>query len=171
MAHLWVPLVAGGHGVLSLEKPVSELPALPHPFKRGTSSPATLVRLESGDSWALVVARGDQVRVNGITVASGLAVLADRDEIRVAGSPPFWFSTETIAHVCDAPYLDGRVLHCPRCHDAIEAGSPAVSCPSCRVWHHQSTARPCFTYQDAPCAACGESFELDGGFRWDPEDL
>src|SRR3990172_5473297 len=171
MAHLFVPLVAGGHGVLSLEEPVSELPLLAPLSARGTSSPATLFRLESGDSWALVVTRGAFVRVNGVTVPAGLAVLSDQDEIWIAGSPPLWSSTETIARIGDAPSLDRRVLRCPRCHDPISAGSPAVSCPNCRVWHHQIPARPCFTYQDAPCAACGESFELDGDFRFSPEEL
>ena len=157
--------------MLSLEKPVCELPVRPKKPARAGSSTATLIRLDAGDSWALVVALGAPVRVNGVLLPAGLALLADRDEIRVPGSPPLWFSTETIARVGEAPALDGRALRCPRCHLPIDAGSPAVLCPGCRVWHHQSTDRPCFTYKDAPCAACGEGFELNGGFRWLPEEL
>jgi len=173
MSHLWAPLDSRGrHGVLRLEEPEY---ALPLRAPRATDGPrtATLVRLasDSGEAWVMIAVPGSAVRVNGIVAPAGLVVLDDRDELRVAGSPPLWFSTESIARVEAAPVRSGRALRCPRCSDLIEAGTPAVRCPNCGVWHHQNPSRPCFTYENAPCAACRVSSELDGGFRWSPEEL
>lgn len=170
MSHLWIPLETGGHGVLVLEQAEYELPVRPQLPATDAPAPATLVRLAASDGWA-VVARSEHVRVNGIALPAGLAVLADRDEIQLPGVGPVWFSTEIVARVVEAPALDGRTPRCPRCREPIEAGSPAVLCAGCRVWYHQTPARPCYTYQDAPCSACGELCELDGDFRWSPEEL
>ena len=171
MAHLWIALETGGHGVLSLENTEHELPFGRWPCAPMAGSAATLVRVDARETWALIVNGEKRVRINGAAISAGLAVLADRDEIIVPGAPPLWFSTETVARIDEAPSLDGRALVCPRCRLSIAAGSPAVSCPNCRVRQHQTEELPCFTFDAAPCPACGERFELDGDFRWSPEDL
>ena len=170
MAHLWIATGNGGHAVLALEQAEHALPAGPWPFTADAPAAATLIRVDARDTWALV-ARDERVRVNGVAIPAGLAIVADKDEILVPGVPPMWFSTETIARISKAPALDGRALSCPRCRRTIEVGTPAVACPSCRVWHHQTPELPCFTYDAAPCGACGERFDLDGAFRWCPDEL
>ncbi|MBI2297366.1 MAG: hypothetical protein HYU66_00190, partial [Armatimonadetes bacterium] len=131
-----------------------------------------LHRLQSGE-WALVAGHGARVWLNGVPVSLGLQVLEDRDEVRLeTGGPAAWFayfSTEQPATV--RPYQPtGRAARCPRCKQAIGDGHPAVQCPKCGVWHHQTEARPCWNY--APkCATCDQATPLDGGFRWTPEEL
>lgn len=124
-----------------------------------------------GTRWALVAAPGARVSVNGMPTNLGLAVLADRDEIRIPGYPPFFFSSEVLAHVEPFPEADSHGL-CPRCKKPIAAGCLAVRCPSCGLWYHQSDAErlPCWTYA-THCAACSHPTALDGGFRWTPEGL
>lgn len=130
--------------------------ALLLPARRGTPPP-----------WVLL-ADGPVVMVNGERVVTGIRVLSDRDEIRVADNPPLWFSTETLPAVEPFPGAD-RAAYCPRCKLTIQPGAPAVRCPSCGVYHHQFEDRPCYTYAPS-CAACGAPAELGGGYRWIPEE-
>lgn len=174
MAHLWIQTCGGEHGVLTLELDQYELPAAVHRVldrDGGAARAAMLLRVDRSSSWTLVVDRNSAVEVNGAPVTAGLRVLEDRDEIRLAGGAPIWFSTESLARVEPAPAFAGRKRRCPRCSDPIEAGSPAVCCPRCGVFSHEQQDRACFTYQKAPCAACGEFSELDGSFHWTPEGL
>jgi hypothetical protein len=122
---------------------------------------------EATDVWTLVSASA-ALRLNGAPVPLGLAVLEDRDEIRLPGVTA-WFSTETLAQVEPFPESVARGV-CPRCKQTIATGSPAVRCPSCGLWHHESEEFPCWTYADT-CAGCGHATALDAGFRWTPEDL
>jgi hypothetical protein len=135
--------------------------------------PVGIRRLTDSSSaqWALVAAPGARVSVNGMPAHLGLAVLADRDEIRIPGDPPFFFSTEVLAHVEPFPEADAHGL-CPRCKKSISTGCPAVRCPNCGLWYHQSDADclPCWTYA-THCAACSHATALDNGFRWSPEGL
>lgn len=175
MAHLWTHDAAGawastpiaaaavlrGDGTIT---PADADP--PSPF---TAASGIQVRRVVGqpDTWALLTA-SRAFRLNGVPVSLGLAVLEDRDEIRLPGVH-VWFSTETQAHVEPFPQSATRGF-CPRCKQAIEAGSPAVRCPSCGLWHHASDDLPCWTYAPT-CAACAQDTDLDAGFRWTPEDL
>jgi hypothetical protein len=121
------------------------------------------------DEWALMSSAQSSTRVNGIRVTTGLTILADRDEIRPAGGPTWFFSTETQARVEPFPGSGERGF-CPRCKLPIAAGAPAVRCPGCGLWYHQSDEFPCWTY--APqCTACPQPTEFGAGFRWTPEDL
>jgi len=132
--------------------------ALLLPGRRGTPPP-----------WVLLVSGDCPVTVNGAPVLTGIRVLADRDEIRIAGADPVFFSTETLPVV--EPFPGGpRTVYCPRCKLPIQPGTPAVRCPGCGVFHHQLDERPCYTYAPA-CAACGAPAELSGGYRWVPEGL
>lgn len=121
------------------------------------------------DAWALVSNAHLETRVNGMRVMAGLTILADHDEIRTLGGPAWFFSTETQAHVEPFPGSEARGF-CPRCKLTIAEGTPAVHCPACGLWYHQSEEYPCWTY--APqCAACPQPTELGAGFRWTPEEL
>ena len=122
----------------------------------------------SPNSWTLLTDHDQRVRVNGMPAPLGLAVLADRDEVRLPGFVA-WFSTETLAHVEPFPDTDSRGF-CPRCKQAITTAAPAVRCPGCRLWHHASEDLPCWTYAPT-CAGCAQETALDAGFRWTPEDL
>lgn len=119
------------------------------------------------DTWAILTTE-PRLRVNGLPVPLGLAVLEDRDEIRVPGMTA-WFSTEARARV--EPFPDATTRGCcPRCKQGIDPATPAVRCPLCGLWHHASDELPCWTYA-ATCATCSQDTALDAGFRWTPEDL
>jgi hypothetical protein len=108
------------------------------------------------------------VDIGGRPLTTGVAVLADRDEIRVEGVGRMFFSTEVLASVEPFPGSE-RTLFCPRCTLELVTGEPAVRCPQCRVWHHQRMDRECWTHTEA-CAMCSRPTALDQGFRWIPEE-
>jgi hypothetical protein len=159
IAHLWIPnssrdATSGAWVPLPLDGDALALHA-----------ETTLHRSGAG-TW--VVVGSPAVRVNGAPLDAGIRVLRDRDELRIGGRRTF-FSTETLAAV--VPFPDGeRPVPCARCTLAVASGSPAVRCPQCRLWHHQSEARPCWAYAER-CTACDQPTALDAGFRWTPEPL
>jgi len=114
------------------------------------------------EAWILVGPAS--VRVNGHPLDTGIRVLRDRDEVRVGASRAF-FSTETLPTI--VPFPGERPALCPRCKLDILAGSPAVRCPRCRIWHHESEEYPCWLY-NASCANCDQPTALDADFRWSP---
>lgn len=130
-----------------------------------------LVRRVGGraDEWALVSPAHKDTRVNGVRVMTGLTILTDRDEIRPAGGPTWFFSTETQARVEPFPGSEARGF-CPRCKLRIAEGTPAVHCPGCGLWYHQCDEFPCWTYA-SQCSACPQPTELGAGCRWTPEGL
>lgn len=146
---------------------------MPHLWTRDdagawTPLPADAAPLDirpAGDAWVLFGAAA--VRVNGVPLVAGIAVLTDRDEI-VAGGRRVFFSAEADATV--APFAGPAPLRCPRCTRDVEPGTPAVVCPGCRIVHHQSAERPCYTYSRR-CAACDHGTTLDAGPSWCPEAL
>lgn len=104
----------------------------------------------SGRSWALV---GRGLRVNGWAVAAGIVVLADADEISVAGER-FVFSTWGSAEPFVWP-AGSREVCCPRCQEPLGGGDRVVRCPNglCELVHHDGPDRPCWT--KGGCAVCG----------------
>jgi Zn finger protein HypA/HybF involved in hydrogenase expression len=119
--------------------------------------------------WTLLGGQEAALRVNGQPLALGIRALRDRDEISVAGQRCF-FSTEELALVVPFPGM-AQTVFCPRCKQKMEVGDPAVSCPHCRAWHHQSEKFPCWTYEPT-CALCHvQSTALDAGYAWTPEML
>lgn len=130
-----------------------------------------LVRIEDGVDplWVLLTPPGTPVSLNGLRLLTGFRILRDRDEIRLGGGSPLYFSTETLAKVLPLPD-GGRDTSCPRCKQVIEAGKPAVRCPGCGVWHHASEEYPCWTYAPT-CALCPRPTGEDTGFQWTPEGL
>lgn len=123
----------------------------------------------SADRWILLCSDAVEVRVNGAPLALGVHLLKDRDAIRLGDGRLFFFSTEELATVRAFPGLE-RAVFCPRCKLVIEQGSPAVRCPQCRTWHHQSDDLPCWRYADH-CALCDQQTAEDNGYRWTPDDL
>jgi hypothetical protein len=87
----------------------------------------------------------------------------------VEGAGTCFFSTESLAEI--APLANEEApASCARCRQAIEAGSLAVSCPSCKLHYHQSGELPCWTYAER-CAQCDQPTDLECGLRWSPEVL
>jgi hypothetical protein len=176
MAHLWLHggddwrvLELAGHVYDLTVSPPRQL-ALEIPEARLAPTAALLLRAGGAqdEAWLLVAGREARVAVAGDPVLGGARRLADRDSIRFAGAEELFFSTERLAVVEPHP-VGERALYCPRCKQAIAAGTAAVRCPSCRVWHHQNEELPCWTYAST-CALCPQPSALDAGFRWTPED-
>jgi hypothetical protein len=129
-------------------------------------SAAALVRhAVEPEGWVLIGPRA--VRVNGASLDAGIRVLRDRDEI-VAGAGRIFFSSESLAAIVAFP-AGAPPTFCARCKLAIAPGSPAVRCPQCVLWHHQSDELPCWTYAER-CTMCDQPTALDAGFRWTPEE-
>jgi hypothetical protein len=177
MAHLWmwqeslewvnVPLEAEAYDMES--RP-------PRPIGAGTVTQqgARRVALVSvaprgpAGSWVLVGRPGALIMVNGLPLLGGIRALRDRDEVRGPGPEHWFFSSELLARVEAFPG-PGQVP-CPRCRQPIEPQTPAVRCPDCRLWHHQTEALPCWTYGET-CAQCHQATALDAGYRWTPAEV
>lgn len=167
MAHLWLRDAAGEWAVLPLAGAVD----LGHRPPRAEAGEAAVVLrpLAGGSGWALVArsGAGARVRVNGEPLLGDLRVLADRDQLRL-GDEALYFSTENPARVEPLAQAE-RPLACPRCRQTIAPATPAVRCPACGVWHHQSEELPCWTYAPT-CALCPRSTDLQAGLQWSPEE-
>jgi hypothetical protein len=173
MAHLWIEDFPGEWAVLPLSAPRVQL--APRLALAPASAPtdvgaALLVRADTArDEWHVLAPHDEPVWINGLPLISGVRVLTDRDEIRLASGDAFFFSTETLARVTAMPALES-VKSCPRCRAAIDPGTPAVCCPTCSLWHHQSEELPCWLYSEV-CASCSQATALTAGFQWTPMDL
>ncbi|MGH7467143.1 MAG: hypothetical protein ACRENP_04070 [Longimicrobiales bacterium] len=178
MAHLWLEESAEQWAVIPLESQRVSLARVhavasrvrgPRPQQR--SSDAYLVRTSARDRdvWHLLAAPEAAISVNGLPVLGGLRVLEDRDEIHVAGEDALFYSTEELARIVTMPETE-QPMTCPRCRQRVEPGTPAVCCPCCKIWYHQTEALPCWLY--APfCAFCPQPTPFDTGFRWTPLEL
>jgi len=125
-----------------------------------------LVREAASGAWVLCCAPGLGVRVNGHPVRIGLRVLADRDEIRVPGEASTYFAAETLPRV--EQYTSADAVRCARCREPLARGEPAVRCPGCGTWHHETGDLPCWTYAET-CAACPGPTAFQRVLRWAPE--
>jgi len=125
---------------------------------------------EAPERWLLLAPPRAGVWTNGHRVSTGLRQLRDRDEIRLRGAQPVFFSTEELPRVTPFPGSE-RASHCPRCREAIVPGSPAVRCPSCHTYHHEAPpARGCWSYAPT-CSLCEQGTALNGDYQWRPEEL
>jgi len=129
---------------------------------------ARLVRATTPDGERWVVLGAPSVRVNGVALGAGIAVLRDRDELFAAGVRMF-FSTETLAVIAPFPAGVEDVL-CARCRTSMVADTPAVRCPDCGAWHHQTDGLPCWIYTER-CARCPRTTAFDADYAWTPEGL
>jgi hypothetical protein len=179
MAQLWMQDQSSGaewvvmplsEGAFALA-PGDALPVRPR--RAGTDCVGAALLLCSrgpeGEAWLVMGATQAGVRLNGAPLRTGVRVLQDRDELDVDGLGRVFFSEERLVRV--EPFPGGeRPVFCPRCKQAISAGSASVQCPQCRVWHHQCDDLPCWTYAER-CALCDQPTALDAGYRWTPEEL
>jgi hypothetical protein len=125
--------------------------------------------IDSQENWAVVAGFESGIAINGIPLSLGIHVFRDRDEIRWSREGIGFFSSEEPASVLDFPERDRKVL-CPRCKQEIVPETPAVRCPKCKIWYHQSEKFPCYTYAEY-CATCPRPASLDGGYEWMPEEM
>ena len=129
-------------------------------------------RSAGGSVWILKAGVRTDARVNAVSVAGWLWVLGDRDEIQCKGqrvlfaarSPP----RVTTYLAADPLVAAAHQPACPRCHQAIELGSPAVQCPGCERWFHQSGARDCWSGSPS-CASCPQPTDLNAPYGWTPQ--
>ena len=111
-----------------------------------------------------------RTRLNGVPAASsGIRRLHDMDALDVGLGAPIYISTAQRPVVESFPGADAPVF-CPRCQQPIPEGEPAVRCPGCRSWFHQSEAQPCWDYADT-CLLCPQPTSLDEDLRWTPHEL
>ena len=78
------------------------------------------------EGWLLFTPAAQPVLVNGEPVFLGLRALRDRDELRLPGAAPMYFSTEH--RVAIEPFTGLAEGRCPRCTKVIELLTPAVRC-------------------------------------------
>ncbi len=165
MAHLWIR--EASEGAVGQPAP-DEWSLMPLDADAVAIHSAALLRRPTSEPEIWILVGPPVVRVNGNPLDAGIRVLRDRDELRTGGTRTF-FSTESLPVM--VPFTGGeRSTFCPRCKLEVAAGSPAVACPQCRVWHHQSDELPCWTYAER-CTMCDQPTALGAGFRWTPEDL
>jgi hypothetical protein len=177
MSVIWSKITTGGWGAQRLDGALYDLTS--DSVRRADEAPAAgegaarLMRASAAGSpvWALIAPADSGVRVNGSAVAAGLAVLSDRDEIRMGGGARY-FSTESLAEV--APFHgSGRTVYCGRCRQPVLPNTPSVICPGCQIVYHQyqndSESLLCWTYSEK-CNFCTTQTALDAGFKWAPED-
>ena len=128
--------------------------------------------MNSGSSdeecWVILAGRESDIKINGLPLFAGLSILHDRDEIRWSPDGFAFFSSEELAAVVDWPHSDRKIV-CPRCKQEIVPETPAVRCPRCGIWHHQSEELPCYTYAEN-CATCARKTGLDALYDWTPEE-
>jgi hypothetical protein len=170
MAHLWGEDADGWYVRMLEAAPLALTAESNRPAREAPpAKPVQLIRADVGGTrhWALVTPRDSGIRVNGCAVPAGLCVLADRDEICTGGGRRYFFSTESPAKVEPFPAPEKPVF-CGRCRQKIETETPAVRCPNCGIWYHQSAGLPCWTYAET-CGFCDHPTALDQGFTWTPE--
>jgi hypothetical protein len=188
MAHFWIPSDSGEWAAARLEQgPMvlhSDGPGMRPRLRsqeaartdNGMPADAVVVRRyrAESDTWVVVAPSTAAVRVNGWPLHLGLRVLRDRDEVCLGDTEPCFFSTERLARV-EAMGEPASPVVCPRCQQPIAGGSPAVCCPGCGVFHHQSEELPCwYGYKDEPfasCAVCDRTAAPGATFQWTPDGL
>ncbi len=166
MAHIWKRQRDGEW--------VAAPPAAPPPSAHppdDTPDPIRILRAKSSASdqpeWVCLAGRG--VTINGERLVTGARVLADRDEIVMPEGERVYFSTESKAEIQPLPHGLGEVF-CARCKKTIDPGSPAVACPQCGSWHHQTEELGCWNYIEK-CSLCPQATALDADFQFNPGDL
>lgn len=177
MAHLWFQNEKGGWEPDFLKGDFNSLTEDPLQLisfngsdrERGRGPLICRGRVNGCDAWVLLVDHSKEVWVNGQPVFLGLRILQDKDELRMNGASPMFFSSEQLPKVEPYEATPAEGL-CPRCKRPLQAGQPAVRCPQCKVWcHQQEKDFPCWTYSKT-CALCNQPTDLHSSFRWTPDE-
>jgi len=143
------------------------------PARKGVA----LLRVDAGEdpagrsarrTWVVVAGADARLRLNGQPVPVGLAALSHRDELRLDGAAPLFFSTERQATVAAYPGEDEP--RCPRCAQPVGCAELSVRCPGCGVLHHQLPDRQCWGFAPS-CSLCEQPTDLEAGLRWSPQEL
>ena len=172
MAHLWVRSKDDEWRELPLEATaldMTQYPPAPLRSPSAASNVALFPRQAETAGWVLLWRHGHDVYINGIPLDTGIRLLQNRDEVRIDGRDPLFFSTEVLPFVESFTAAD-RDVYCPRDKSKVEPGTPSVRCPQCGVVYHQSEDRPCYTYSPH-CATCPRSTDLEAGYEWVPSDI
>ncbi len=142
-----------------------------------------------GGTWSLSTL-DQRVMVNDALITC--CVLSDRDIIQVPDEGPILFSAENHPGVelrleiprsgvikmlfaaKTPPRVElfpgpGEPAICARCCSFIGQDAPAVACPECDAWHHQSEQEPCWV-AGPTCANCDQPTGLNVDYLWRPED-
>jgi hypothetical protein len=125
------------------------------PCNDGSDSPA----------YVLLVKDGAPVRLNGQQPLS-VSLLQDRDEIML-GSVYAYYTTEVLAEI--VPFAGAHeTIFCARCKSALAEEGPAVQCPACSLWYHETEAQPCWSY--AQTCVCSHPSTVET-FVWWPQPI
>ena len=127
-----------------------------------------LVRIAPDERWILLATGRQRLLHNGQNLFAGLRVLAHMDSVALAGEESVYFSTEETARV--ERYTGSARTSCPRCRSEVSPGQPAVKCPRCGVFHHETAERNCWSYAPT-CAVCPQPTPLGLGLQWTPGAL
>ena len=137
------------------------------------NAPLLLVRAaaEGGTAW-VALARGD-VALNGCPLRTRVAVLDDRDELRIGTESVSAFVSLERQPTLER-YEGDDASTCPRCKTEIERGHWTVVCPSpdCGVRHHQDEDEglPCWLDVER-CALCSQPTPFDAETTFTPGEL
>jgi hypothetical protein len=130
----------------------------------------------AGPAWVLTAGAKADVQVNGRRMAGRLRVLTDGDDIWIGA---FWQGSQRFVFAADSPPFvvtyygadfmtdAGEQPPCARCGRRIGMGTPAVECPTCHAWHHESPDARCWT-RSTTCSSCQQATDLSAPFRWRP---
>jgi hypothetical protein len=174
MPHVWIKENETWRAVMISSGELALTPALLAGLEPGSAPAQGCPRIkqfanpEASEEW-LLIAPPRSVRINGILDPLGCRLLRDRDELQIPGFQPIYFSTELLPKIEDFAGGDHPV-HCPRCRDLVERGSPSVQCPHCRTFYHQRADSKCWSYCQT-CILCGQPTALTGAYRWSPEEV
>ncbi len=177
MAHIWLQTENRewtAHPLRDIESSFKALlcrvPEHAPPVKSAPSDARLLKTVtDNQDSWMIIAGHGSGISINGIPLFHGIRTLRDRDEIRWSPDGFVFFSSEELAAVVDFPQSDRKII-CPRCKQEIGPGTPAVLCPGCKIYYHQSEQLPCYTYAEN-CGTCTRKTSLGSGYEWTPEQM
>lgn len=144
------------------------------PAADGRDDVTRLVRRDGIENqWLALTGAGARVLVNGRQLLLGIRLLRDRDEMLDADETGrgrrCYFCSQEPPRVEPLP-AEYSPTRCPRCKQAVVAGTPAVRCPNCGLWHHQTDQLPCWDYA-ATCTCCPQTTDLNAGYPWTPEAL
>lgn len=131
------------------------------PFSEGKKSP----------SWALLWNHHTRVYVDSVLLTSGLRILFDREEIRLAANDPIYFAAVSPPRITTYTATE-REIECMRCQSPLRQGDPVVVCPQCGITFHQNPDDPrrqCWIYSEK--CNCSMQTDLDADFLWYPEHL